>query len=239
MVDRVKSPSYPSLSLPKCLDLAEKIRRSALKGTVDTHTAVQLMGFSGTSGPATSALSALKRFGLLEGRDQSIRVSDLARRILQPLDDKEKAEAIQEAVSKPELYADVFARFGGDPPSDIVISSYLMRTYDFSQTGADTFVKAFRDTVSFARNFGEIGLKRGSAIAVDSAPVAAGDVGSLSGQQLATSNFADHHGQEVLLFRLAADVSVRIVFDGQVTKDAVEKLAKLLDLTKDSLSYGV
>lgn len=235
MLERVKSPTYPSLSLPRCLELAEKVRRSALKGHIDTRTAVELMGFKSVSGPASSALSAVKRFGLLEGRDQKIRVTNLARRILQPLDETEKAEAIREAASRPELYAHILRRFGGDPPSDSVIVSYIMRTFDFTQTGADTFVRAFRETVSFATTFGQLSVSQGTAISVEGDPL-----GTTSSQKETNTENPIRSGEqhlppsEVLQFRLTSNVSVKISFEGTVTSGAIDKLAKILEITKDS-----
>lgn len=163
-------------------------------------------------------------------------MTNLARRILQPLDEIEKAEAIREAASRPELYAHILARFGGDPPSDSVIVSYIMRTFDFTQTGADTFVRAFRETVSFATTFGQLSVSRGTAISVEGDPL------EITSSQKETTNTetpirpGEQHlpPSEVLQFRLTPNVSVKISFEGTVTSGAIDKLAKILEITKDS-----
>src|SRR5205807_5939798 len=78
--------------------------------------------------PYTTLFRSLGKYGLLEGRGDENRVSDLAVAIIahEP-GTSERVAALQAAASKPELFAEIDQRFSGGKGSDTAIRSYLDR----------------------------------------------------------------------------------------------------------------
>lgn len=91
-------------------------------------------------------LSALGKYGLLEGRGNDSRVSDLAVQIIaHPPGTAERAAALSEAAGRPELFAELDSRFQGGKASDQAIRAYLL-TQKFIPSAADAAIRAYRET---------------------------------------------------------------------------------------------
>lgn len=150
MSNETRSPSYPQMSLGKALDLAARLYKGIHRASVGNREAQQIMGYAPKSGSALAALSALKRYGLLEGRDPHIKLTELALQILEPANARERAEGIAQAASKPEMFAEVLESFGGKMPADSAIRAKLVRDRAFTSAGADAFIRSFKETFSFA-----------------------------------------------------------------------------------------
>lgn len=150
MSNETRSPSYPQMSLGKALDLAAKLYKGIHRASVGNSEAQQIMGYAPKSGSALAALSALKRYGLLEGRDPHIKLTELALQILEPADARERADGIAQAATKPEMFAEVLESFGGKMPADSAIRAKLVRDHAFTSAGANAFIRSFKETFSFA-----------------------------------------------------------------------------------------
>jgi hypothetical protein len=145
MDKRIRSPNYPSIGLKEAIT-----RVTALYKNQHTHWATREvvakgMGYSSLNGASASAISALHKYGLLERQGEEIRVSDRALRILHPQSPDEKAEAIGEAASEPQLFVELAAKFPGRLPSEEVLRNYLIRN-GFSPGAVSGVILAYRDT---------------------------------------------------------------------------------------------
>jgi hypothetical protein len=145
MDKRIRSPNYPFLSLPAAID-----RVSALYTAQHTHAAprqviVKGMGYNTLNGASASAISALHKYGLLEGRGEEWRVSERALRILHPHSPQERAEAIREAASDPPLFSELAEKFPGRFPSEDLLRNYLIRR-GFAPGAVTTVMTAYRET---------------------------------------------------------------------------------------------
>lgn len=232
---KVKSPSYPSVSLSKSLEFARHIYDKANKGEIHPTVAVSLMGYKGLSGPSSSALSSLKKFGLLEGRGDSVKITELALKILEPLEPVEKSRAVAKSFMLPELYSLIIDEYEGIPDEEVIVA-VLKRKYNFSSTGAETFIKAFRESVEFAKQYGEfqkiLNPNKIDTVKVNDKSIRT-SIEDLEPEQNQNKIIKEYE-EERLRFKLSEDVFVDVVFEGDVSCEAIEKLAKLLELTKDS-----
>jgi hypothetical protein len=150
-VDMAKrSPRYPRQNLTKSLEMTRKLFDGAHQSKLDMDTAAKIIGYSSSaSGAASSALGSLRQFGLVDGLRGDVAVSDLAMRILQPMDDEERVTAMHEAAMKPEMFDRIVTQFGGKlPPLDEPIRAFLIRQEGFSANGADELVDNLRETLS-------------------------------------------------------------------------------------------
>src|SRR5712692_5273728 len=79
---RTKSPNYPAVGLKAAIELVQSLWTAEKRTAVAPEAAVQAMGYKGMSGPASTSLSALKKYGLVESDGNRVKVSQLAMRIL-------------------------------------------------------------------------------------------------------------------------------------------------------------
>ena len=98
---RIRSPGYPNASLEQVIENVGKVHQQDRQHPVDRCAVALHLGFSGLSGAADRALSALLHYNLMEKvRKGELRVTDLALRILHPSDPSERRQALYEAVGK-------------------------------------------------------------------------------------------------------------------------------------------
>ena len=148
---RIRSPNYPQIGLGAAIERVRMIYKAERQNRVDRDTAVKLMGFSGYNGASAGVLSAVLKFGLLEGAgEKDMKVSDLAVRILVPHTEKEKGDAISEASQKPPLFVELSERWPNDPPSDPSLRSYLTRR-GFADSALEGVMKSYWDTLGLVR----------------------------------------------------------------------------------------
>lgn len=119
------------------------------------------MGYNSLNGASATSISALIKYGLLEGRGDEIKISDRAMCILHPQSPEEKAEAIRQAAREPELFRDLAERFPGRMPAEDVLRNYLIRN-GFAPAAVSSVILAYRETCEFAER---------EAGAYDSGPV--------------------------------------------------------------------
>ena len=156
-MERQRSPSYPSLSLPQAIDLVEKLHKANRTSVISRETAARDMGYAGLTGRSLTVLSVLSQFGLIEKAGKGdIKVSRRAVDILHSIDPADKAEAIQEAAFAPSLFQQLHERFPEGVPSHNALRSYLIQQ-EFGDVAIGPAIAAFLETNAFAENAKESG----------------------------------------------------------------------------------
>lgn len=148
MEKKQRSPAYPSMSLREAVD-----RVGALHKVIGTHATSREMvakglGYSSLSGASATTISAINKYGLIEGRGDDVKVSDRAMAILHPHSDAERRQALRDAALEPDLFRELHDRFPGDTPNADLLRNYLLRNR-FSAEAAQTAVLAYRETIEF------------------------------------------------------------------------------------------
>lgn len=147
---RIRSPSYPSLSLRKAIDGVAKIYEVYRTSPVDRLSAAKLIGFSTLSGPASSALGALRGYGLMEiaGKGTSI-VTERAKKILFPEDESQRLECLIEAANSPPIFQEIRQTFADHdvPPKQGIIS--LLNRKELSTKAVKIATRSFIETAEF------------------------------------------------------------------------------------------
>lgn len=145
-ITKVRSPSYPSIGLKEAIEKADAIYRQDYQNQVPRSVAAKHMGYASLNGKSLGVLSALLKYGLLEGRGDSTRVSDLGLRIIaHQIGDAERSQALREAASRPELFSELDKRYPDGKGSDAAIRSYLL-TQKFIPQAADSALRSYRET---------------------------------------------------------------------------------------------
>lgn len=156
-MERQRSPSYPSLSLPQAIDMVEKLHKSNRTSVISRETAAKDMGYSGLTGRSLTVIAALAQYGLIDRAGKGdIKVSRRAVDILHAVDEADRAEAIQEAAFAPKLFMQLHERFPEGVPSQNALRSYLIQQ-EFADVAIGPAISAFLDTNAFAENAKESG----------------------------------------------------------------------------------
>ncbi len=146
---KARSPQYPAFGLKDAVEKIAEIYDKDYQNALPRDVVAGHMGYKALHGKALTALSTLGKFGLLEGRGENTRVSDLAVQIIaHQSGTPERAAAIREAAEKPELFSELDQKFPGGKASDHAIRAYLL-TQKFIPSAADAVIRSYRDTKSF------------------------------------------------------------------------------------------
>lgn len=156
---RQKSRDYPAIGLRRAVELARRILEKDRWTEAPALAAVKNMGYAGLNGGSRPALSALRKYGLLEyigsGDNLRVKLSDLARRFFLAVEDDQKAELIWEAMRCPQIHADLLEVFPNwELPSDTTLASRLELEFRMQHAAIKPFIADLRDSLEFARSFG-------------------------------------------------------------------------------------
>lgn len=148
-----RSPAYPAIGLKEAIAKARMIfERDGQAGSTQ-EAAFRHMGYSGAHGKSRTILSTLKKFGLTEEKNGRIMLTRDALLILLKDGNQEKKDtAIRRCALKPKLYKQLWDQYGEvGLPSNDTLTSELVADHGFNAKKVDEAVKAFRDTVEFAK----------------------------------------------------------------------------------------
>ena len=130
MATKARSPNYPAISLPKAIDLTAKLYNEAHTHKASSAVVAGALGYTGLNGASMGAISALKKYGLIEGvGDNEFKVSkDGLTIVVDPKSSTERATAILRAAFRPALFAELRVEYGDKPPkSDDFLRAFLLK----------------------------------------------------------------------------------------------------------------
>lgn len=179
-MSRSRSPNYPQIGLKEAVQRVKNVYESDYRSSLTRALTAERLGYSGVNGKSLAVIAALGKFGLLEGKGEDLRVSELAVRIIaHPPGSPERMQALAEAVARPELFQAIAQRFPGKGASDGTIRAFLM-TEGFIPPAADSALRAWRETQQMMAQESEMDSASATASAATPAapaPVAAGETG--------------------------------------------------------------
>ena len=109
-----------------------------------------VIGYTSLNGAARIQLAALNQFGLLESTEERTRLSETAVELMvQPADSAEYQVALRRTALRPELFREIQST--RRHASDDSLRAYLINKMEFSAEQAKTLIKAFRETMRFAK----------------------------------------------------------------------------------------
>ena len=155
MAAKRRSPQYPFVNLETALDLLRALYQKVERGAFLPTDAAKAWGFNTVSGMTRSKITALRQYGLIEGKTRgkdaespklSLRGVALARRN-PTVFDKEYLSELQEAALAPPAFREIH-----DMPdaTDELLQHQLVVEKDFTEDGAKRCIEAYRATIQFA-----------------------------------------------------------------------------------------
>lgn len=240
-MDKKRSPRHPQIGLQEALEKIKLVYEKEHTHKVGREVVAKDLGYSGLNGKSAAVIASLRQYNLLEQAGEALKVSDDAVTILElPIGNPERAEAINRVAFAPKLFAEFKETFGLKPPSDDNLRLSLVRQ-GFNKGAADSVIRIFRDVISLVQEQG-ISYNPESVL-----PVARQSMETLPHQQLAQQviptqrvvyqpiskaqeTFKEDNVSEKLHYRLSDECRVRVLFEGSVTKEAINKLIAYLKL---------
>ena len=142
----MRSPNYPSLSLPDAIEHSHKLWGSKGRQVMTDDEAAIVFGHQNAkSGPARRKISALKQYGLIEKDAGGWKLSDRAIAILhKPEVNPARKTAITEAVEGVVIFKELLLTHRS--ASEGVIKAFLLTDREFTDSGAAGFIKSFIPT---------------------------------------------------------------------------------------------
>lgn len=142
-----RSPRYPNIPISEAIQKVRAIYEQEQTDPASAEVMAEHMGYKGLNGASLKALSSLRKYNLLEGRGDDLRVSrDAQTLILDPADSPSYRESLRRCAYGPELFASLRNQFKGNP-SERNVAVYLEKQ-GFKRSGAALAAKNFLETVA-------------------------------------------------------------------------------------------
>ncbi len=148
---RLRSPSYPSISLGKAIELANKIYSHEKRNSVPAKVIAQHWNYKASSSGFKLSISALKKYGLLKGRI-TVALTDLTFDIiLRGEQSPERKEAMKTAALNPKIHANLWKKYAETGlASDEALKEHLLADLKFNDNYVELFIKNFKGTILLA-----------------------------------------------------------------------------------------
>jgi len=151
MVDTPKAgrgASYPVVNLEKAVSLTQKILAAIGKAPTTKLNLAKALGYSGINGKSNRVTAALGQYGLLAGRGDQYRLSDLALQVLFPESEEDKREALLHAATRPALFQQLIGKFQGSQVPAL-LSNILVTSHSINPNSAEDAASVFKSTLRY------------------------------------------------------------------------------------------
>jgi hypothetical protein len=241
MESRTRSPRYPQVGLREAIERIKLVYEKEHRHPTDKEVVAKDLNYTGLNGASLGMIASLKQYDLLENAGDGLRVTDNAVAIIElPPGEPERVEAIRRAAFAPKLFSELTEVYGDRLPSDENLRLYLVKR-GFNRKAAGVVIRAYRDTISLVKEEGQDYNGNPSAViqyqeADKLMPVPTNiyrpDIRQpATGPAFIDVSPSDRSGfTEALLYRVSDDCRVRVMFDGPVTQEAINKLIAYLKL---------
>jgi len=141
---RTRSTSFPFYSLPDSIkDVKETVKY--YRDEVNVSALAKVLGHaSAKSGSFLQRISSLRNWGFMEGRGEVLTVTNLSRRIANPIDDHQYTDAVAEAFQQCKIFSDILSKLSRDSDLKLTtIGNLAVQEYGVSHKSRDAFVGSF------------------------------------------------------------------------------------------------
>jgi hypothetical protein len=241
---KLRSPNYPQETLEAACERIKRVYDVEHTHPAPKEVVAKDLGYNSINGASLAVIGTLKRYGLLVQDGDNLRVSDDAVTVL-VLDEghPERTAALRRLAFTPKLFEELRAKFGDNLPSDVNLRHFLIQQKKFLPKAADEVIRTYRENLELVAEGEEeynAGASAENSPKREEKPAMQPSTSNHQGLSVPTPPPASQMGlplaagESVLIFKLSRDSEARVVFSGRVTQEAIDKLAALLNLSKDA-----
>lgn len=242
-----RSPKYPQLPLRKALERVGQVYRAERTHKAEKEAVAKDLGYGGLNGGSVSLIGTLKTYGLLSEDKEGVGVTGDAVTILRaPEGDADRREALLKVAFAPRVFTDLRDAYGDDPdelPSDATMQ-YRLEKNGFLEKAAGEVIRTYRDNLGFVLGDNteytaadELVEQQPMEVEVQpQQPVVTPSVPNPGGFGVPAPTVTVEQGSlKEFLHVFAKDCEMRLLVDGVVTQEAIDRLIGYLELGKEDL----
>lgn len=125
-MEEIGTYRYPAMSLTAAIDYAKRLQTASKGGPMNLAGVASVLGHStASSGGFLIKVAELRAYGILEGRADQIRTTQLADHLTIPASPDEFARTVEQVARKVPLFGDLMDRLKGISPDDDAIALQL------------------------------------------------------------------------------------------------------------------
>jgi len=147
---RERSKAYPGAPLEDCVRYTSQIKKELGRGSHDRESLAKAMGFGSVSGAVSPKIAALVHFGFLNRTAAGYELSDYSKSITDPIDERERTQAIRVAFSRPYLYQEILSKFEADGKIPSQLATHLHRFHGITDAASSSAAEIFVSSGRFA-----------------------------------------------------------------------------------------
>ena len=123
-----RSPNCPQITFMEAATKARAVYSKEHTHPADKNVIAEDLGYKGLSGPALSAIGAMRQYGLLEPSGEGLRVSETAVDYFElPEDSEDKTRAMLKMAFRPALFGELWREYREKPPSESSLRHTLIK----------------------------------------------------------------------------------------------------------------
>jgi hypothetical protein len=149
MPEKVRSPSFPFISLPEAIQRARLLYEAERRNPVSADVAVAHWGYAPKSSGGRQTIAALKAFELMEDVNGRLRLTDVGQHLVvrEPGSPEHNVLLRQVALSPP-LFRKLWDRYGPELPPPQSLRSYLVLELKLNENAVENLMRSYRETVA-------------------------------------------------------------------------------------------
>lgn len=179
-----RGPGYPFIPLDKALERIKLVYDAGVRDRpFAPATFYKTWGIGAKSSSARQIMAALKHYELVDyegfGKDRKVGMTPIALQIIQDKrpDSQERKSAIKKVALTPNIYGKLYKQFPPPMPEDVFIEHVLINDYGYSEAAAQSVLKGYKRTISFAN------LDKPDSLPVSETEKADDDIEDLGGNE--------------------------------------------------------
>lgn len=125
-MSRSRSPNYPSISLGTAIEAIKEVYAKEKRAHFPRTSLAGHLGYTSINGRSLARIGAIRAYGLIEGREDDLAVSQTAIAILEaPEGSPDRAEAYRTAFLSPTIFKRIHDKYGDETPSQETLRWWL------------------------------------------------------------------------------------------------------------------
>lgn len=147
---RERSARYPSVPIKEAIAFCRQIDELGIDGLGAAQIATAMGYRNVKTNTFSGRLSSARQFQLIVLNDQNYSLTDLAKRIIHPIDPAEVSHLMRQACQAPHLYAELIRHYAGKRlPEAEILGNLMMHRYQITSSAKASAAEAFLESLQF------------------------------------------------------------------------------------------